>query len=318
MPRSSARRFSTLTDPELIELVEAGCARLPHEVATAVRPPATACGAAVVSRIPVTDAELGPTPRDWRAAARRTPRSAAFRHELAMLLLARCAGQPFGWLGQQDGRLVNTIVPAPGHEDEQSGAGSTTLLAPHTEDAFHPARAHLLLLGCLRNPDRVATTISSVREVRLSPVADRRLRTRVLPILPDVSYGNDFHRQPCPPVATVGPAGTLRYDPAYTPLDDGDAEFRSAYTELGAELERVCRTAILRPGQLLLLDNDVVVHGRVPFTPRYDGTDRWLLRVNIALPQRNRDPAERSETGYGQRTVTPFAHTPRPTPPSYR
>ncbi|MGV9680158.1 TauD/TfdA family dioxygenase [Nocardia sp. NPDC003482] len=312
MPGWSARDAAALTDPRLVELIDAGAAALPATVRAAVRAPRTSAGAAVVSGLPVHEAELGPTPRDWRQAAAWSGeprhRHASFELDLAMLLLARSAGEPFGWAGQQDGRLVNNIVPSPGHEHEQSGASSTTLLCPHTEDAFHPRRAHLLMLGCLRNPDAVGTTVSSVREVALDDRQRRRLREPMLPILPDVSYGADFHRYPSTPVATLGgddASPTLRYDPAYTPLDEADDEYRCAYAHLGAELERVCRTAVLRPGELLLVDNDVVVHGRVPFTPRYDGTDRWLKRVNIRLPRR-RVPDESGESGYGQRTVTPF------------
>ncbi|WP_280269496.1 TauD/TfdA family dioxygenase [Nocardia wallacei] len=311
MPGLSARTARTLTDPALIELVDTHAARLPESVRTVLRPPESAAGAAVVARLPLRDDELGPTPRDWRQAAvwsgEPDRRHASLQLDITMLLLARSAGEPFGWQGQQDGRLVNNIVPSPGHEHEQSGASSTTLLTPHTEDAFHPHRAHLLMLGCLRNPDRVGTTVSSVREVSLDDDQRRRLSEPRLPILPDVSYGTDFHQHPATPVATIGDdegRPTLRYDPAYTPLDDADDEFRNAYAHLGAELERVCRTPVLAPGELLLVDNDVVVHGRVPFTPRYDGTDRWLKRVNIRLPRRR--AAEAGESGYGQATVTPF------------
>ncbi|MBF6171230.1 TauD/TfdA family dioxygenase [Nocardia blacklockiae] len=303
---------ATLADPRLIDLVDTRAAQLPDAVRRALRPPACSAGAAIVSGLPLHDGELGPTPADWRQAAAWSGdparRHASFQLDIAMLLLARSAGEPFGWQGQQNGRLVNNIVPSPGHEHEQSGASSTTLLTPHTEDAFHPRRAHLLMLGCLRNPDRVGTTVSSVRQVRLDERQRRRLREPTLPILPDVSYGTDFHEYPATPLATVGEAEgrpILRYDPAYTPLDDADPEFRDAYARLGAELERVCRTAVLEPGELLLVDNDVVVHGRVPFTPRYDGTDRWLKRVNIRLPRR-RPAAEAGESGYGQLTVTPF------------
>jgi hypothetical protein len=302
-----------LADPRLIGLVDAYAAGLPEAVRSTLRPPATSVGATVIARLPVHDADLGPTPRDWREAAVWSAdperRASSFTLDIAMLLLARCAGEPFGWQGQQGGRLVNNIVPAPGHEHEQSGASSTTLLCPHTEDAFHPQRAHLLILACLRNPDAVGTTVSSVRQVRLDSRQRRCLGRARLPILPDVSYGADFHRYPAVPVVTVGEdteGPTLRYDPAYTPLDEADDEFRSAYDHLGTELERVCHTAILAPGELLMVDNDVVVHGRVPFTPRYDGTDRWLKRVNVRLPHRRRSEAEAAENGYGQRTVTPF------------
>ncbi|WP_227979888.1 TauD/TfdA family dioxygenase [Nocardia spumae] len=301
----------TLTDPMLIRLIDTYAAELPAAVRIALRPPETAAGATIIGTLPVRDAELGDTPRDWRRAA-DSARPGSFHLDIAMLLLARCGGEPFGWQGQQGGRLVNNILPTPGHEDEQSGASSTTLLSPHTEDAFHPERAHLLLLGCLRNPDRVGTTISSVRQVRLDPERLHRLTEPTLPILPDVSYGADFGDHRPASVATIGSGDegpTLRYDPAYTPLDEADPEYRCAYTDLGTELARVCHGAVLAPGELLLMDNDVVVHGRVPFSPRYDGTDRWLKRVNIRLTRR-RATAEADESGYGQRTVRPFQPKP--------
>jgi hypothetical protein len=57
----------------------------------------------------------------------------------------------------------------------------------------------------------------------------------------------------------------------------------------------------LRPGEVLVVDNDVVVHGRVPFRARFDGTDRWLKRASVRVPgRRTRAPAEAAEHGYGQ------------------
>ncbi|HRE02697.1 MAG TPA: TauD/TfdA family dioxygenase, partial [Ilumatobacteraceae bacterium] len=38
---------------------------------------------------------------------------------------------------------------------------------------------------------------------------------------------------------------------------------------------------LLEPGDLLIVDNSMVVHGRSPFTPRFDGTDRWLQRAFV-------------------------------------
>lgn len=319
-PGAAAR---TLADPALVELIRARAGALPAEVRDAVRPPATAAGACVLRRLPLRDDEIGPTPPDWQAATAWTAESghpgASFELDIAMLLLAAAAGEPFGWAGQQNGRLVNNIVPAAGHECEQSGASSTTLLSPHTEDAFHPLRANLLLLGCLRNPDRVGTTVSSVRRVELTTSEQDTLRTPTLPILPDVSYGSAFDRETAVPVPTLwcapeqegrSEALTLRFDPAYTPLDDADPDYHAAYRRLADELERVCVLACLEPGELLLVDNDVAVHGRVPFTARYDGTDRWLKRVNVRLPERTRRTAESEENGYGQRIIAPFAPLP--------
>lgn len=39
---------------------------------------------------------------------------------------------------------------------------------------------------------------------------------------------------------------------------------------------------VLTPGDICFLDNYQVVHGRKPFQARFDGTDRWLRRLNIA------------------------------------
>ncbi|NKY55663.1 TauD/TfdA family dioxygenase [Nocardia flavorosea] len=321
--RSSADAAEFLADPALLAQIGARAGDLPAAVHTAVRPPATAAGACIVRGLPLSDSEIGPTPPDWQSAARwsadpgRTRGS--FELDIAMLLLAAAAGEPFGWAGQQDGRLVNNIIPAAGHEFEQSGASSTVLLSPHTEDAFHPLRANMLMLACLRNLDSVGTTVSSVRRVRLPRPQQDILRTPTLPILPDVSYGSAFERAEAVPVPTLwsepghedDPGSlTLRFDPAYTPLGDAGPEFREAYAQLERELERVCAVPALRRGELLLLDNDVAVHGRVPFTPRYDGTDRWLKRVNIRLPERPRRAAESRENGYGQQIVAPFAPMP--------
>jgi alpha-ketoglutarate-dependent taurine dioxygenase len=37
----------------------------------------------------------------------------------------------------------------------------------------------------------------------------------------------------------------------------------------------------LRPGDIAFIDNYRAVHGRKSFRARYDGTDRWLKRLNI-------------------------------------
>jgi len=37
----------------------------------------------------------------------------------------------------------------------------------------------------------------------------------------------------------------------------------------------------LEPGDLLIINNRKVMHGRSEFIPRYDGQDRWLQRVYV-------------------------------------
>ena len=57
-----------------------------------------------------------------------------------------------------------------------------------------------------------------------------------------------------------------------------------------------CQTAVvLEPGDLLVIDNNVAVHGRSPFVARFDGHDRWLQRT--LRRRRSRTERRRSRTG---------------------
>ena len=46
-------------------------------------------------------------------------------------------------------------------------------------------------------------------------------------------------------------------------------------------IEEIQSGVVLEPGDLLVIDNHVAVHGRSPFTARFDGTDRWLQRTFV-------------------------------------
>ncbi|MFI1507744.1 TauD/TfdA family dioxygenase [Streptomyces sp. NPDC020597] len=291
---------SSAARPELLRRVAASAARLGDAIRRHCRPVDADDGLFVLRGLPIDDGGIGPTPAGWATAG-----DCAAEWDVILLLLATAMGHPIAWEGQQEGRFVHNIVPSPGHEIEQTGASSTVLLSPHTEDAFHPGRAHLLLLACMRNHDAVATTAAGIRKVRLGADDVALLSRPVLPILPDDAYAEaqSFAGEPpkVPVLWQTADGPTLRYDPAYTPLDEAPADYRAAYGRLTAELERVSVAVALEPGDVLVVDNDQTVHGRVPFKARYDGTDRWLKRASVRVPgRRSRPLAEADEHGYGQ------------------
>ncbi|MGW0060647.1 TauD/TfdA family dioxygenase [Streptosporangium sandarakinum] len=244
-------------------------------------------------------ADPGPTPLHWsQNNERRTA-----EHDIGLITVAATLGSVFGWTNQQDGRIVHDILPSPGHENMQVGASSAVPLAWHTEDGFHPERADLLILLCLRNPDGVGTRLANIRHADIGDADLVLLEEPLLVIEPDDSYGDATDRS-APPVgmATVwarndGPC--VRYDPSYTRMLTDDGCFLEAYGKLGAAFEECGRTVSLDPGDLLIVDNDTVVHGRVAFRPRYDGTDRWLKRV-LVRTSRPRPARESLEHGYMQ------------------
>ncbi|HZB33135.1 MAG TPA: hypothetical protein VE465_23450, partial [Streptosporangiaceae bacterium] len=184
----------TANHPGLPARAAAAAARLSEPIRLACRPFDTPDGLYVLRGLTIDDDVIGPTPGHWSAAG-----DAGARYDVALLLVATVMGTPIAWAGQQDGRFVHNIVPSPGHEEEQTGASSTALLSPHTEDAFHPGRAHVLILGCLRNHDAVATTAASVRRGRLDDADIETLSRPVLPILPDDAYTEARAYQGRPP-----------------------------------------------------------------------------------------------------------------------
>ncbi|NYI95208.1 hypothetical protein HNR12_001485 [Streptomonospora nanhaiensis] len=227
--------------------------------------------------------------------------------------MAAALGDLYGWANQQGGRLVHNILPIPGQERAQVGASSTTTLTRHTEDAFHPLRPHILLLAALRNPDGVGSLVSSVRRVGLTDAQRAQLERPRVVITPDDSYrppedAGSWTAVAAPGIATVwaAPDGPcLRFDPAYSRLPD-DPGFADAYAALEKGLEIHEEEVPLQAGDIILIDNDVAVHGRRPFRPRYDGTDRWLKRAIVRL-DRPRPEAEARESGFGQRATGPRA-----------
>ncbi|MFF4229280.1 TauD/TfdA family dioxygenase [Streptomyces sp. NPDC001820] len=272
------------------------------------RPVDTADGLFVLRGLDVDDETIGRTPSGWATAG-----DSGAVYDITLLLLATVMGNPIAWEGQQDGRFVHNIVPSSGHETAQTGASSTVLLSPHTEDAFHPGRAHLLMLGCMRNHDNIATTAAGIRMTRLADEDIDILTRPVLPILPDDAYdeAQGYAEQAPPAVPTLFATEegmTLRFDPAYTPVEEADDAYQAAYRRLEAELARVSVAVSLSPGEVLVVDNDLVVHGRVPFQARYDGTDRWLKRASVRVPGRRTRPlAEADEHGYGQAALEAHA-----------
>ncbi|OJF15794.1 TauD/TfdA family dioxygenase [Couchioplanes caeruleus] len=238
---------------------------------------------AVLSGLPVSQ-DLEPTPTGWDMAQKT---GAGCREEVVLTLCSAALGEPFAWGNQQDGRIVHDVCPTPGMERSETSGSSTAPLSLHTEDAFHQCRCDYVALYCLRNPDRIGTTVVRADGLnlpaRLSEIlSEKRFRHR-----PDQSHiGPHGHSGGEADLDAIlfGPADSrylrIDFDDTFAAEED-DHVAREAITELygymGGALERV----VLEPGDAIFLDNYRVVHGREPFEPRYDGSDRWLKRVNL-------------------------------------
>ncbi|MFF2133896.1 TauD/TfdA family dioxygenase [Streptomyces olivochromogenes] len=241
-----------------------------------------------VSNLPL-DENLVPTPASWHIAEKE---GAAIREELVLLLVASLLGDPFAWSNQQNGRLVHDVCPSKGQETSLTSASSQTQLTLHTEDVFHACRGDYVALMCLRNPDDVGTTVARVDAVDLDGSVRDVLHQDRFRFYPD-----DSHEYGTVDGGTAGPderpheRGAVLFGPAEFPYLRMDADFTSplpgdteaerAMAECAERLNTSAERVVLRPGMVAFLDNYRVVHGRDVFTPRYDGTDRWLKRTSV-------------------------------------
>jgi enduracididine beta-hydroxylase len=307
---SIATRYDSVEDPEFLRMAPVYAQELPRVLRAGVNEfrTAEAESVLVVSGFEIDDDRIGPTPDHW---AHRPDRSAVAAEEIAFFLCACLLGDPVGWATQQDGRIMHDVFPIKGHRKEQMGSGSEELLTWHTEDAFHPMRADYIGLMCLRNPDGVTTNFAAVTDLELAEDVRRVLSEPRFPIRPDRSHlpestGNTrelpedarallqrsyewidaLDRDPDKVAVLFGDTAEpyLRLDPYFMDrLDERtDREAHAALAAMVAEIDRVITGYVLRQGEFLFLDNYRSVHGRQPFKARFDGTDRWLKRLNIA------------------------------------
>ncbi|HAP77305.1 MAG TPA: L-asparagine oxygenase [Acidimicrobiaceae bacterium] len=234
-------------------------------------------GALLLKGVPV--GELPPTPPSPTAPFQKDRTS-----EFTLLAAARRLGQPVGYEPEHGGDLVQNIVPVPTATDRQVSTSSKVNLMFHTEAAFHPHRPRYLLLICLRGDPQAFTTLASIREV-LPVLPERtvevlfqpRFRTAI-----DESYLHGRANVLGAPMPVL--TGTLD-DPTMVFDEDLmvglDEEAEAALHTLGEAVVANQIGVSLEAGDLLVVDNNVAVHGRTPFTPRFDGTDRWLQRAMV-------------------------------------
>jgi L-asparagine oxygenase len=213
--------------------------------------------------------------------------------ELVLLTVARRLGQPVGYAPEHGGGLVQNLVPTPGDVGRQTSTSSGVRLGFHTETAFHPHRPRYLLLLCLRGDPAGLTLLCSVPHAlaTLAPDAQVVLRQPRFDTGVDESFGcSDRRSEPFAVVAGDPDEPVVTFDAELTRGLDADAE--SALALLRDAIEARYCAVMLDEGDLLVVDNAIVVHGRSEFPARFDGTDRWLQRAFV-VPDLSASSGER-------------------------
>ncbi|MGW2640970.1 TauD/TfdA family dioxygenase [Streptomyces sp. NPDC001348] len=280
----------------------------------------------LLSDVPFRAGRLEPTPADWPAAALRAKDGAARNAGLLLMLLGSLLGDVFAFGTQHGSNPVVDVFPIKGHETEQLGSSSEAELAWHNEDAFHPFRAEYVILFCLRNDQSVGTNFASAGALSVSEDDWKILSSPRFRIRPDDSHSTRFSSAAVPrhgippadlaeafarmerghavpePVAVLSGSPErpfIRIDPAFMETGD-DPEADDCLRRLMRTVDEALMNVVLASGDVLVIDNRRAVHGRQAFQARYDGTDRWLKRVNVAVGLRRSHGAN---APYGSRIL---------------
>lgn len=278
---ASEYQGSSLHDPELLRAVELRAAALPVSVRSeliAFRDGGNASGFLLLKGLPL--GSLPDTPErtedepEWQEVPVAT---------LSQLMVMSVLGRSISYSDEKNGRLVQDVCPRKGAENRQENSGSVQL-ALHTEDGFHPAPPHFVSLLCLRGDHDGAAAIVAcgIGDVLASLDAEtiaalRRPEFRIrfsTSFVPDVSA--QVLADPVPVLSGSAPSPDLRCDFNGTVATTPRAQ--AALDHLEQVIQRSLKGLVMRPGDLIILDNRQAVHGRTGFTPRYDGRDRWLRR----------------------------------------
>ena len=212
-------------------------------------------------------------------------------------ILLSYLGEIITYEAEGGGNIFQDIIPVKDMEKQQTSIGSNIELEIHTEQAFSHYRPDFLSLACLRSDPNAWTYILSI-DVLLAHLSVEEIAVLQQPLWNigvDLSFrlrGETFLAGDI-----RGPIPILSLDPTRLESDPNnfflcfDQDLMTGITEEAQEMiSKIVgiyyehRTAIcLQPGDILILNNRKVVHGRSAFSPKYDGTDRFLVRCFATL-----------------------------------
>jgi len=214
--------------------------------------------------------------------------------ELARIqaILNSYLGEMVSYEAENDGYLFQDMVPSKNFEMTQTSLGSKVELEIHTEQAFSNLKPDILSLACLKGDNDAKTYIFDVKNLLPHLTSHEQLLLRKALWVCGIDYSftlnNDFLTE-----HIRGPMPII-YGSEEDPYFVFDQDLMVGITEESnnilnkiIHLYKKYRTEYsLQAGDIVLVDNNRAVHGRSSFKPRFDGTDRFIVRSFILNEER--------------------------------
>jgi hypothetical protein len=218
----------------------------------------------------------------------------------AVLALAAIDQQPVSYGSENGGALFVNLVVIPG--EGKTSEKSKSNMRGHTDAASFPPRGSqdpesdkiapspdLVCLAALRNPDRVDTTVMPL------PAILKKLPLEVINELEKAQFqvraqqtfvqgttrilGRVHIADGVPVLFNVDGELGIRFSHKNVMADEEATSANEALDALKEALAECIEQVVLRPGDILLVNNRAALHGRSEVGEKYGGETRWLLRT---------------------------------------
>jgi L-asparagine oxygenase len=232
-------------------------------------------------------------------------------------ILLNAISDQIAYEGEGSGNLFQDIIPLKTMEKEQTSLGSNTELEIHTEQAFSKLRPDILSLACLRGDLNAYTHIFPIQSI-LKNITKQEYELLQKPLWyteVDLSFKLSTNTE----FIDGNLRGPIPIISNQTLVFDQDL-MSSPYPDAKVMIKKIINLYYqhklrhnLKPGEIILIDNNRALHGRSAFFPRYDGKDRFLIRCfstfdlkksEYARPQSQSQPqSQNTNTRTRTRTV---------------
>ncbi|HWM23572.1 MAG TPA: TauD/TfdA family dioxygenase [Chthoniobacterales bacterium] len=205
------------------------------------------------------------------------------RMECITGLCALHLGEIYGYTSQQDGRIFNDIIPLDDYKEvSDCSGGYLSEFRLHTEDSFFAFPPDFIIWGCHRNQERAVTKLAAIDDADVSPEVQSLLMMKEYCITPNAFQNTKVFPTSYQILTPVGDGVTNMRMNAHTAFSESAKEqFRDAYGQLVSALEEKAVERIFAPGEIFVLNNRRVAHGRVAYEASNHEGRRWLTRLIV-------------------------------------
>jgi alpha-ketoglutarate-dependent taurine dioxygenase len=240
-------------------------------------------GALLLRNLPI-DTKLPDTPQEYKYPISE---KITYISEGALTLIGCYLGSIFSFREEHEGVLIRSITPNNKKNSAVTGGSyGTHELKLHTEVAWADHRPDFIILFCLRkNPLSPAiTTISFSQRAyeQLSPDDKVNLRLPAFHIaLPELFRSIENNEKLWSEKVSIisGPENAISVRANFNFMRCFNIQISKSLKAFEDSSLKYIEEISLNPGDMLILDNRKVLHGRYGFAAAFNGQDRWLQQV---------------------------------------